>query len=125
MVLTPAPGKLPVAGVPHVTGPVRPGEPGDDVTVPVDGQGGDGCRPRGARDRYVVREPDPADRRRVTVVLTAAAEQRVERVYGPVADAGAAELRRRTAADLEVIIDFLERGNSLQLEQAARIRALG
>ncbi len=74
---------------------------------------------------YVAREPDPADRRRVTVALTVPAEQQIERIYGPVVDAGAAELRRRTVDEVAMIADFLERGYTLQLEQAARIRELG
>ncbi|MFD1534593.1 MarR family winged helix-turn-helix transcriptional regulator [Pseudonocardia aurantiaca] len=73
---------------------------------------------------YLTREPDPQDRRRAVVELTPAARRLAERIYGPVGDAGVAELQRFTAAELEVITEFLERGNALQLAQAERIRGL-
>jgi DNA-binding MarR family transcriptional regulator len=73
---------------------------------------------------YLTREPDPDDRRRAVVELTPAARRRAEEIYGPVGEAGEAVLQRFTAAELEVIADFLERGRALQLAQAERIRAL-
>jgi hypothetical protein len=58
------------------------------------------------------------------VELTAAARRRAEEIYGPVGEAGEAELQRFTAAELEVIADFLEHGRALQLAQAERIRGM-
>ena len=73
---------------------------------------------------YLTREPDPEDRRRAVVALTGSARELAERIYGPVGEAGAAALHRWSAAELELIADFLERGRALQLAQAERIRAL-
>jgi DNA-binding MarR family transcriptional regulator len=73
---------------------------------------------------YLTREPDPADRRRAVVDLTPTARRTAQRIYGPVGEAGAAELQRFTAAELAVIADFLERGRALQLAQAGRIRRM-
>lgn len=73
---------------------------------------------------YLTREPDPEDRRRAVVALTASAHELAERIYGPVGEAGTAALRRWSMAELELIADFLERGRAMQLEQAERIRAL-
>jgi DNA-binding MarR family transcriptional regulator len=74
---------------------------------------------------YLTREPDPGDRRRAVVALTASARELAERIYGPVGEAGVADMRRWSTAELELIADFLERGRALQLAQAARIRAMG
>jgi DNA-binding MarR family transcriptional regulator len=73
---------------------------------------------------YLTREPDPEDRRRAVVELTPAARQQAERIYGPVGEAGMAELQRFTTAELVLIAEFLERGHALQLTQAERIRRL-
>jgi DNA-binding MarR family transcriptional regulator len=73
---------------------------------------------------YLTREPDPDDRRRAVVALTPSARELAERIYGPVGEAGVAMLHRWTAAELELIADFLERGRALQLAEAERIRGL-
>jgi DNA-binding MarR family transcriptional regulator len=73
---------------------------------------------------YLTRELDPEDRRRAVVALTAHARELAERIYGPVGKAGVAALQRWSAAELELIANFLERGRALQLAQAERIRAL-
>lgn len=73
---------------------------------------------------HLTRQTDPSDRRRAVVDLTAPTRRLVDRVYGPIAAAGAVELERYTAAELEVITDFLERGRLLQLAEADRIREL-
>ncbi|TQM37935.1 MarR family winged helix-turn-helix transcriptional regulator [Pseudonocardia cypriaca] len=73
---------------------------------------------------HLTREPDPEDRRRAVVALTPSARELAERIYGPVGEAGVAEMQRWSAAELELIADFLERGRAVQLAQAARIRAL-
>jgi DNA-binding MarR family transcriptional regulator len=73
---------------------------------------------------YLTREPDPDDRRRAVVELTPSARQQAKLIYGPVGEAGMSELQRFTAAELEVIADFLERGRALQLAQAERIRGM-
>jgi DNA-binding MarR family transcriptional regulator len=73
---------------------------------------------------HLTREPDPEDRRRAVVALTASARELAERIYGPVGAAGTALLRRWSAAELELIADFLERGRAMQLAEAERIRGM-
>ena len=73
---------------------------------------------------YLTREPDAADRRRAVVALTGSARELAERIYGPVGDAGVAALQRWSAAELDLVADFLERGRALQLAEAERIRAM-
>lgn len=70
----------------------------------------------------LARRTDDADRRRAVVTLSPAAQDIVGRLYGPVRTSGLELLGRYTAAELDVIADFLERGRDLQLAQAARIR---
>ena len=74
---------------------------------------------------YLTRGVDPVDRRRATVAITPAAAGLLQRVYGPIEQAGRRELARYSAAELTVIVDFLRRGERMQLDQAARIRDLG
>jgi DNA-binding MarR family transcriptional regulator len=73
---------------------------------------------------HLTRETDPEDRRRAVVALTASARELVDRIYGPLGEAGTALLRRWSAAELELIADFLERGRAMQLAQAERIRGM-
>jgi DNA-binding MarR family transcriptional regulator len=73
---------------------------------------------------YLTREPDPDDRRRAVIELTASAREQAGRIYGPVGTAGEAELQRWTEQELRLIADFLERGCELQLAEATRIRAM-
>jgi DNA-binding MarR family transcriptional regulator len=74
---------------------------------------------------HLARGVDPADRRRAVVTVTAAATDLLARVYGPIERAGRQELARYTAEELTVIVDFLRRGERMQLDQAARIRRIG
>lgn len=73
---------------------------------------------------HLTRHVDPGDRRRAVVALTDTATSLIDRVYGPVGEDGVAALHAWSAAELALIADFLERGRRLQLEQAARIRAM-
>ena len=73
---------------------------------------------------YLCREVDPGDRRRAVVTPTEVATGLLRRIYGPIERAGRAELDRYPTAELTVILDFLRRGERLQLDQAARIRRL-
>jgi DNA-binding MarR family transcriptional regulator len=73
---------------------------------------------------YLSRDVDSGDRRRAVVTVTPAASDLLTRVYGPIEDAGHRELARYSAAELAVILDFLERGERMQLDQAARIRGM-
>jgi DNA-binding MarR family transcriptional regulator len=74
---------------------------------------------------YLTRATDESDRRRVVLALTDDAHRLSERVYGPIAQAGRAELARFTDAELALIGRFLERGVAMQLAESERIRALG
>ncbi|MHB8233047.1 MAG: MarR family winged helix-turn-helix transcriptional regulator [Solirubrobacteraceae bacterium] len=83
----------------------------------------------GALDRleragYARRTPDPDDRRRVRVEVTAAFRGRAEEIWGPLA----AEWQRRlgsryTAAELRTIVDFLELSGAIGTASLARLTA--
>jgi DNA-binding MarR family transcriptional regulator len=73
---------------------------------------------------YLTRAVDTDDRRRAVVTLTRTAETLLERVYGPIERAGRREIARYSADELALIVDFLRRGERMQLDQAERIRGL-
>jgi DNA-binding MarR family transcriptional regulator len=72
---------------------------------------------------YARRVGDDADRRSVRVELTDAARRDIWALYGPLAQEGAALLRKYTAGELAVVLRYLEEGEALQRAQAERIRA--
>jgi DNA-binding MarR family transcriptional regulator len=71
---------------------------------------------------HLVREVDPADRRRTVLTLTASAAEVIEVSYGPVAAEGTRLLAGYRPAELELIEGFLRAGIDLQRRHAARIR---
>ncbi|HEY3008628.1 MAG TPA: MarR family transcriptional regulator [Micromonosporaceae bacterium] len=73
---------------------------------------------------YLTRSADPADRRRVIVRPTESVVAAATDIYGPLAAAGEDMTARYTAADLRLLMDYLDRGRALQEEQVARIRSL-
>lgn len=73
---------------------------------------------------FVVREVDPADRRRAMISAAPAGGLLIEAVYSPLRAEGARLLGQYTQAELGVIIDFLEQGRAFQIAQAERIGAL-
>lgn len=70
----------------------------------------------------LTRDTDPADRRRAVIAVVPAVGATLDACYAPVREGGFALLRRYTAAELELISEFLDRGRALQLAAAARIR---
>ena len=72
---------------------------------------------------HLSRDVDPRDRRRAVVALTPDTGAMLDRLYGPVGEAGNRVLRRYDRTELRLITEFLEAGRRVQLEQAARIRA--
>jgi DNA-binding MarR family transcriptional regulator len=72
----------------------------------------------------VTRTADPADRRRAVVALTAPAAELFGQVYGPIREAGLAELAEYTTAEITLVTEVLRRGERMQLAQAERIRGL-
>jgi DNA-binding MarR family transcriptional regulator len=72
---------------------------------------------------YVRRVPDPNDRRRVLLELTDLARDRAWELYGPLAERGRQHLERCSAAELELLIDFMRLGTELNEARAAEIRA--
>ena len=71
---------------------------------------------------HLVREVDPADRRRTVLSLTGAAAEVIRDSYGPVAEEGARILAGYRAEELVLIERFLRAGIDLQRRHAARIR---
>lgn len=61
----------------------------------------------------VRRGPDPDDRRKVIVVLTPEAEVRIARVFLPLVDDATHDVARFTDAQLETVIEYLERDRAL------------
>jgi DNA-binding MarR family transcriptional regulator len=73
---------------------------------------------------HLTRTIDDQDRRRAVVALTTAAANLLSQIYTPVGEAGLTELSRYSAAELTLIVEFLRRGERLQLAQAGRISSL-
>lgn len=74
---------------------------------------------------YLTRAPDPDDRRKVIIQATPRAREQVFlEIYEPVAREGLAGIAHYTAADLEVVIDFLRRGRELHERHLARVKRL-
>ncbi|MFI7004231.1 MarR family transcriptional regulator [Nocardia sp. NPDC050175] len=73
---------------------------------------------------YVVRHPEPGDRRKVLVRITPAAAAKAWEIYGPIAEEGAADVARYTADELGIVLDFLRRSRELQERHRGRIAAL-
>jgi DNA-binding MarR family transcriptional regulator len=72
---------------------------------------------------YARRVPDPGDRRRVTVEVTAAFYKAAERIWGPVAAEWHSLLSRRfTIEELERIAAFLRATNELGRRHMDRLR---
>jgi DNA-binding MarR family transcriptional regulator len=72
---------------------------------------------------YARRTRDENDRRRVVVALTPLARERTGRIWGPLA-ASTGELRRYTAAELELLIDFHRQNRQADEQRAAQVRSL-
>lgn len=73
---------------------------------------------------HLVREIDPADRRRTVLTLTDSAAEAIRRSYGPVAEDGMRILAGYRPAELALIEEFLRKGIDLQRRHAARIRGI-
>ena len=72
---------------------------------------------------YATRLHDPADRRKVVVRATAQGARRAREVYDPLIAGGRQELiSRYTVAELELIIDFLNRARDVQQMYVQRLR---
>jgi DNA-binding MarR family transcriptional regulator len=66
---------------------------------------------------------DEADRRRVLVHLTDQAHTVSQEIWGPIVTDASAELRRFTAAELDIIETFLQRALDNQSRHADRLRS--
>ncbi|MET8872760.1 MarR family transcriptional regulator [Nocardia sp. NPDC004604] len=73
---------------------------------------------------YVARHPEPGDRRKVIIRITDRAMAEVMRIYGPIAEEGAEEVARYSAAELRTVLDYLRRSRELQDRHRARIANL-
>lgn len=73
---------------------------------------------------YVARHPEPGDRRKVIIRITDRAMAEAMRIYGPIAQEGAGEVARYSAAELRTVLDFLRRSRELQDRHRTRIADL-
>jgi DNA-binding MarR family transcriptional regulator len=71
---------------------------------------------------FVQRTRDPDDRRRVYVEMTQAAQRRAWPFYEPLFRLSADLYGRYTAAELELVLDFLETGAELSRQVLADLR---
>lgn len=74
------------------------------------------------RAGYARRVRDTADRRRVLVELTGKIEAATGEIWGPAGAAFNRLLDRYTAAELQLVIDLLQRGAAVQAEQIERLK---
>ncbi|MEC3914532.1 MarR family winged helix-turn-helix transcriptional regulator [Nocardia sp. CDC160] len=73
---------------------------------------------------HVTREPEPGDRRKVLIRITPETKAEAWKIYGPIAEEGAAEMAAYTGDQLHTILDFLTRSRALQQRHRDRISAL-
>lgn len=71
---------------------------------------------------YLRRTADPADRRRVAVRPTRAAVEAARQLWGPLAAEGGGLMACYRTAELEVVLDLLQRTRELQEMHTRRIR---
>lgn len=77
------------------------------------------------RAGFARRVPDPRDRRRVNVEVTAAFYKRAERIWGPMASEWQSALAGRfTSEELERITDFLRLTTEIGRRHVARLRTM-
>lgn len=74
---------------------------------------------------YARRARDEADRRRVFVELTDRARERMERIWGPIAEDAYRIADSYSNDELRLIIEYLERGRELLRRHHTRIQAEG
>src|SRR5262249_29014558 len=70
------------------------------------------------------RVPDPSDRPRVLVEVNPATQKRAMKIYGPLAQAFLEQSAHYSTRELEVIRDFLERGQAISDEHLERVRRM-
>jgi len=73
------------------------------------------------RARRLTREIDPVDRRRALITVDPGTVAQIAAMYDGVRAAGMDLIARYTDDELAVIVDFLDRGRQMQLQQAKRI----
>jgi DNA-binding MarR family transcriptional regulator len=73
---------------------------------------------------YVERHPDPGDRRRVEVRPSPRIRAFSERVYGPMEQEGGPLLSRYSRAELEMLVDVLQRMQAVQEKHTERLRGM-
>jgi len=71
---------------------------------------------------YAQRIADPRDRRRVLVAVTGEGHRRGEEIYAPLVRASRDMLQRYTPAELELLLDYLDRSHELLITHAARLQ---
>ncbi|OAR27036.1 DNA-binding protein [Streptomyces sp. ERV7] len=74
---------------------------------------------------YAHRQPDPADRRRVRVVMHESAQARILAVYGPFSERLGALFADYGPAEVAVLADWFTRAKRLMQESLDEIRAGG
>jgi DNA-binding MarR family transcriptional regulator len=75
------------------------------------------------RAGYAQRVPDPQDRRRVLVEVTAKAKAATEELFGPLADTAWPLLERWNDEQLEMLLEFLRLSRGVQEQHAESLRA--
>jgi DNA-binding MarR family transcriptional regulator len=74
------------------------------------------------RAGYVQRVPDPGDRRKVLVELTAAAQRITWELFGPLSELAGSMLARYDDRQLEMLTEFQVLGREVQEKHAALLR---
>ena len=75
------------------------------------------------RAGYAQRVPDPQDRRRVLVEVTAKTKAATEELFGPLADTAGPLLERWNDEQLEMLLEFLRLSRGVQEQHAEWLRA--
>jgi len=71
---------------------------------------------------YVRRVPDPKDRRRILVEVTAGTQEEAARLYGPLKQMSDGWIERRSDDELRLLIEFNRVGREINERRAVEIR---